>query len=264
MARKERIDILLVERGLAESRAAAQRFVMAGQVRVEGQVVIKSSKRVPSDVSLSVDLGPRFVSRGGEKLAAALEAFNIDVSQRVCADVGASTGGFTDCLIQMGATRVYAIDVGQGQLHWRLRNDPRVVVMERQNARYLEELEEHMSLVTIDVSFISLGLIFPPVTKWLKEDGQVIALVKPQFEAGREAVGRGGIVRDRDIHRQVLQDVIWAAKKHHLFPRGLMRSPLLGPKGNIEFLLWLLRVDPVQPIEKMIDMVLLGKPPKVF
>jgi len=256
MVRKERIDILLVERGFVESRAAAQRFVMAGQVRVDGQVVIKSSKRVPSDASLSVDLGPRFVSRGGEKLLAALNALNISVSQTVCADVGASTGGFTDCLIQKGATKVYAIDVGRGQLHWRLRNDPRVIVMEGQNARYLKQLEEEIDLATIDVSFISLGLIFPSVVNWLKEDGQIIALVKPQFEAGRDAVGKGGVVRDREIHRQVLQDVIGTAKNHHLFANGLIRSPLLGPKGNLEFLLWLLRKDPGQTITKMLDEVL--------
>ena len=212
MARVERIDILLVERGLADSRAVAQRWIMAGQVRVDGQVVIKSSKRVSSGAEISVDLGPRFVSRGGEKLSAALDAFDIDVNQMVCADVGASTGGFTDCLLQNGASKVYAIDVGQGQLHWRLRNDPRVVVMERQNARYLQRLDEKVNLVTIDVSFISLGLIFPSITRWLTPDGQVIALVKPQFEAGRESVGKGGVVRDRQVHRKVVEDVITTAR----------------------------------------------------
>jgi 23S rRNA (cytidine1920-2'-O)/16S rRNA (cytidine1409-2'-O)-methyltransferase len=255
MARVERIDILLVERGLADSRALAQRLVMAGQVRVEGQIVMKSSKRVPSNAEISVDLGPRFVSRGGDKLYAALEAFNIDVKQMVCADVGASTGGFTDCLLQNGAVRVYAIDVGQGQLHWRLRNDPRVVVMERQNARYLKRLDEKVNLVTIDVSFISLGLIFPSVTKWLTPDGQVIALIKPQFEAGRRSVGKGGVVRDRQIHRKVVEDVIMTAKKHHLFTGGLIRSPILGPKGNVEFLLWLLPLETDLSIKKLIDSV---------
>jgi 23S rRNA (cytidine1920-2'-O)/16S rRNA (cytidine1409-2'-O)-methyltransferase len=255
MNRVERIDILLVERGLAESRAVAQRLVMAGQVRVNGQVVIKSSKRVPSTAEISVDMGPRFVSRGGEKLSAALEAFDIDVNQMVCADVGASTGGFTDCLLQNGAVRVYAIDVGQGQLHWRLRNDPKVVVMERQNARYLTKLDEKVNLVTIDVSFISLGLIFPSITKWLAPDGQVIALVKPQFEAGRGSVGKGGVVRDQKVHRKVIEDVITIAKKHHLFPRGLIRSPILGPKGNVEFLLWLLPLESDLSITKMVDSV---------
>jgi 23S rRNA (cytidine1920-2'-O)/16S rRNA (cytidine1409-2'-O)-methyltransferase len=255
MARSERIDLLLVERKLADSRAAAQRLVMAGQVRVEGQVVIKSSKRVPFDAHISVDRGPRFVSRGGEKLSAALKSFTIDVNQMVCADIGASTGGFTDCLLQNGALRVYAIDVGQGQLHWRLRNDPRVVVMERQNARYLEELPEKVSVATIDVSFISLGLIFPSVVKWLASDGQVVALIKPQFEAGRESVGRGGVVRDPQVHRKVVEELIKIAEKHRLFPGGLIRSPILGPKGNVEFLLWLLPLDSGHSIEKIVNSV---------
>jgi 23S rRNA (cytidine1920-2'-O)/16S rRNA (cytidine1409-2'-O)-methyltransferase len=253
MAGNERIDILLVERGLADSRALAQRLVMAGQVRVEGQVVIKASRRVPSNAHISVDLGPRFVSRGGEKLSAALEAFDIDVDQLICADVGASTGGFTDCLLQNGAAKVYAIDVGQGQLHWRLRNDPRVVVMERQNARYLESLEELVNLVTIDVSFISLGLIFPSVKNWLGEDGQILALIKPQFEAGRDSVGKGGVVRDPEVHRKVIEDLILIAKKQHLFPGGLIRSPVLGPKGNVEFLIWLFPQETDLPVETLID-----------
>jgi len=255
MARNERIDTLLVERGLADSRALAQRLVMAGQVRVEGQVVIKASRRVPSNAHISVDLGPRFVSRGGEKLSAALEAFEIDVHELICADVGASTGGFTDCLLQNGAAKVYAIDVGQGQLHWRLRNDPRVVVMERKNARYLTGLEELVNLVTIDVSFISLGLIFPSIRKWLEANGEVIALIKPQFEAGRDLVGKGGVVRDPEVHRKVVEDLIHRAKEHHLFPRGLIRSPILGPKGNVEFLIWLLPQETDLPIELMVDSV---------
>jgi 23S rRNA (cytidine1920-2'-O)/16S rRNA (cytidine1409-2'-O)-methyltransferase len=255
MAKGERIDILLVERGLAESRSAAQRFIMAGQVRVYGQVVIKSSKRVEANAEISVDRSPRFVSRGGEKLSAALETFNIDVNKMVCADVGASTGGFTDCLLQNGAARVYAIDVGHGQLHWRLRNDPRVVVMERQNARYLEQLDEKVNLVAIDVSFISLGLIIPSVTKWLTSDGEVIALIKPQFEAGRHLVGKGGVVRDQQAHRRVIENVIAAAKERHLFPKGLIRSPILGPKGNVEFLIWLLPLKPNLSINEMIDSV---------
>jgi len=255
MARNERIDILLIERGLADSRALAQRLVMAGQVRVEGQVVIKASRRVPSNAHISVDLGPRFVSRGGEKLSAALEAFEIDVHELICADVGASTGGFTDCLLQNGAAKVYAIDVGQGQLHWRLRNDPRVVVMERKNARYLTGLEELVNLVTIDVSFISLGLIFPSIRKWLEANGEVIALIKPQFEAGRDLVGKGGVVRDPEVHRKVVEDLIHRAKEHHLFPRGLIRSPILGPKGNVEFLIWLLPQETDLPIELMVDSV---------
>lgn len=256
MARKERVDILLVELGLAESRSVAQRLIMAGVVRVDGQVVFKSSRKVPSGASISVDPGPKFVSRGGEKLSAALETFGINVNHLVCADVGASTGGFTDCLLQHGAAKVYAIDVGQGQLHWRLRNDPRVVVMERQNARYLEELDEKVGLVTIDVSFISLELIFRSIINWLLDDGQVIALVKPQFEAGREFVGRGGVVRDAEVHRQVLDKVIQSAEKHKLFASGLIRSPILGPKGNVEFLLQLLLKDPGISTQSLVDTVI--------
>jgi 23S rRNA (cytidine1920-2'-O)/16S rRNA (cytidine1409-2'-O)-methyltransferase len=250
------VDILLVECGLAESRSVAQRLIMAGAVRVDGQVVLKSSRKVPSDSSISVDPGPKFVSRGGEKLSTALETFGINVNQLICADVGASTGGFTDCLLQHGAARVYAIDVGQGQLHWRLRNDPRVVVMERQNARYLEELEEKVNLVTIDVSFISLELLFRSIVNWLLDDGQVIALVKPQFEAGREYVGIGGVVRDAEVHRQVLDKAIRSAEEHKLFASGLIRSPILGPKGNVEFLLWLLLEDPGISTQSLVDTVI--------
>jgi 23S rRNA (cytidine1920-2'-O)/16S rRNA (cytidine1409-2'-O)-methyltransferase len=173
----------------------------------------------------------------------------------VCADVGASTGGFTDCLLQNGAARVYAIDVGKGQLHWKLRNEPKVVILERQNARYLEKLDEFVDFVTIDVSFISLRMIFPSVIQWLEPSGQVVALVKPQFEAGRESVGRGGVVRDGEIHRTVLRDIILSAQDYQLFPGGLIRSPLLGPKGNVEFLLWLLRLDQGLSYETLIDSV---------
>ena len=259
MAKKERIDILLVEQGLAESRSMAQRLIMAGQVRVDGQVVSKASRRFQSSVSITVDLGPAYVSRGGEKLAAALEYFKIRVEDLVCADVGASTGGFTDCLLHAGASRVYAIDAGKNQLHWKLRNDPRVVVMERQNARHLNQLDEFVDLVTIDVSFISLGLIFPSVVQWLKPEGEVIALIKPQFEAGRNAVGRGGVVRDLETHNSVIKDVLSSAQENQLFPGGLIRSPLLGPKGNVEFLLWLLRCDEGHSQEELIASIF---PPK--
>ena len=229
---------------------------MAGQVRVDGQVISKASRQIQSDASITVDLGPPYVSRGGKKLAAALKTFEISVVNLVCADVGASTGGFTDCLLQNGAARVYAIDVGKGQLHWKLRNDPKVVVMERQNARYLDQLEQLVDFVTIDVSFISLGMIFPSITKWLDRKGQVLALVKPQFEAGRKLVGRGGVIRDSEIHKNVLVDVISAAQQHRLYPGGLIRSPLLGPKGNVEFLLWLLRQDEGLSQEGLIASVL--------
>jgi 23S rRNA (cytidine1920-2'-O)/16S rRNA (cytidine1409-2'-O)-methyltransferase len=183
---KLRIDQLLVERGLAESRTLAQRLVMAGQVRVNGELVHKSSETVTPDVILDVEGGPRYVSRAGEKLEASLDAFQISPEGRICADVGSSTGGFTDCLLQHGAQRVYAIDVGKGQLHWKLRQDDRVEVLEDTNARYLEVLPEAVSLVSVDVSFISALRILAPAAKWLRAEGDVIVLVKPQFEAGPE------------------------------------------------------------------------------
>ena len=248
-----RLDLLIVERGLAESRSLAQRLVMAGQVRVNGEIELKPSTNVPPDASLEIDRGARFVSRGGEKLQAALDAFPITIQQRVCADVGASTGGFTDCLLQNGARRVFAIDVGKGILHWKLRQDPRVVVMEGFNARYIERLPEPVSLATIDASFISLKLLLPVIRKWfhsqldlLESDflqtgnSGVVALVKPQFEAGRSEAARGqGVVRDPQIHRRVLWDVISFAAQIGFQIQGLIRSPILGPKGNVEFLAWL-------------------------
>ena len=248
---KVRLDVLLVERGLAESRAKAQAMIMAGQVRVSDQVALKPATAIPADSVITVDLGPRFVSRGGEKLDAALDAFAIDVTGWICADVGASTGGFTDCLLQRGAAKVYAIDVGKGILHWKLRNDPRVIVMEETNARYVESLPEPVSLVTVDASFISLRILLPVVKKWLvplsalvmdekKEEKSVLALIKPQFEAGKKDVARGdGVIRDPEIHRQVLQDVLGFAQQNGFQIRGLIKSPLLGPKGNAEFLVWL-------------------------
>jgi len=237
---KSRLDLLLVERGLAESRAKAQALIMAGQVRVNDQIALKPATAVQSDSALTVDTGPRFVSRGGEKLEGALEAFQMDVSGLVCADVGASTGGFTDCLLQRGAVKVYAIDVGKGVLHWKLRNDPRVVVMEQMNARFLEFLPEKIALATVDASFISLKLLLPVVKNWLAENAQLICLVKPQFEAGKKDVSRGdGVIRDPQVHRQVLLDVLGYATSDGFGLRGLVRSSLLGPKGNTEFLLWL-------------------------
>lgn len=244
---KVRVDVLLVERGLAESRAKAQRLLMAGQVRVNGQVILKPGRRVEAEVSIQVNQGAPYVSRGGEKLAPALQGFGLDPTEKVCADVGASTGGFTDCLLQHGAARVYAIDVGHGVLHWELRQDSRVVVMERSNARYVKNLPEPVTLVTIDASFISLKILLPVVRQWFSSDGgDVVALVKPQFEAGRIQVSRGkGVIRDPVVHRQVLSDVLNFAEKDGYGVRGLLRSPLRGPKGNIEFLTWL--VFPGQP-----------------
>jgi 23S rRNA (cytidine1920-2'-O)/16S rRNA (cytidine1409-2'-O)-methyltransferase len=237
---KVRVDVLLVEQGLAQSRAQAQRLVMAGQVRAGGQVVLKPSVLLAEGTQLTVEQPPRYVSRGGEKLAAALERFPIHVSDKVCADVGASTGGFTDCLLQHGAMKVFAIDVGQGILHWNLRQDPRVIVLENTNARYLEQLPEPIDIVTIDASFISLKLLLPVVKNWVSLDSEVVALVKPQFEAGRRQVAKGdGVIRDKEIHRQVLLDVFDFAQAVGFEILGAIKSPLLGPKGNVEFLAWL-------------------------
>ncbi len=235
-SRKERLDLLLVERGLADSRQQAQRLIMAGEVTVEGQVVDKPGARVAVAARLTVAGGLPYVSRGGCKLAAALDAFGLDVSGWIAADVGASTGGFTDCLLQRGAARVYAIDVGYGQLAWKLQQDPRVVVMDRTNARYLERLPEVVDLATVDVSFISLRLILPTVAGWLRPDGRIVALIKPQFEAGRRQVGKGGVVRDPAVHRAVLQEIVAWAQAQGLGLQGLLRSPITGPAGNIEFL----------------------------
>jgi 23S rRNA (cytidine1920-2'-O)/16S rRNA (cytidine1409-2'-O)-methyltransferase len=236
---KQRLDLLLVQRGLAESRARAQRLIMANEVSVDGHKVDKPGIRVRVDADIVVEQGLPYVSRGGLKLEAALEAFALAVDGLVAADVGASTGGFTDCLLQRGARRVYAVDVGYGQLAWKLRQDPRVVVMERTNARYLARLPEPIDFSSIDVSFISLKLILPRVRDWLQPDGSIVPLVKPQFEAGRSQVGRGGVVRDPAVHRQVLEELLGWVQAHGLFAWGLIRSPLQGPAGNAEFLAWL-------------------------
>jgi 23S rRNA (cytidine1920-2'-O)/16S rRNA (cytidine1409-2'-O)-methyltransferase len=237
---KTRLDVLITERGLVESRAQAQRLVMAGQVRISGQVELRPDARVMKDVEIAIDHGPRFVSRGGEKLEAAISAFDIDVQGAVCADVGASTGGFSDCLLQHGAMRVYAIDVGYGILHWKLRNDPRVVSMERTNARFVDRLPEPVSFISLDASFISQKLLLPVLRAWLPpEGGRVVTLIKPQFEAGKEAVNRGeGVIQDPQIHRQVVEDVLGFAEQTGFGVCGLIRSPLKGPKGNTEFLAW--------------------------
>jgi len=233
-----RIDQLMVNRGLVESRNQAQRLVMAGAVRAEGEMVHKPSAQVPIDAEIEIKKQPEFVSRGGEKLSAAINAFNVQPTGKICADVGASTGGFTDCLLQNGAIKVYAIDVGYGILHWKLRQDPRVIVMERTNVRFLHTLPESIDLVTIDASFISLVFILPVVKSWLDElNGQVIGLIKPQFEAGRkEAAIHAGVIKDRSVHVEVLHRTLEAASELGFFPRGLIPSPIRGPKGNIEFL----------------------------
>jgi 23S rRNA (cytidine1920-2'-O)/16S rRNA (cytidine1409-2'-O)-methyltransferase len=268
--KKERVDVLLVKRGLADSRSQAQRLVMAGQVRADGQVVPKPSTTLAAGVPLEVDAGPRFVSRGGEKLEAALLAFQLDISGKVCADVGASTGGFTDCLLKYGASKVYAIDVGQGVLHWKLRQNPRVVVMENTNARYLDSLPEDIDIATVDASFISLKILLPVMIRWFSPSpaqiaglespdsdagGNVVVLIKPQFEAGRREASRGeGVIRDPEIHRRVLNEVLQFAKELGFGVRNLIRSPVLGAKGNVEFLAHLIYpcADSLEP-DKIID-----------
>jgi 23S rRNA (cytidine1920-2'-O)/16S rRNA (cytidine1409-2'-O)-methyltransferase len=237
------LDILLVQRELAETRERAQALILAGEVEVNGRVVSKAGTNVATDAVIEVRAALPYVSRGGYKLAGALDAFAIDARDKTCADIGASTGGFTDVLLQRGAMRVYALDVGYGQLAWKIRNDPRVVVMERVNVRHLESLPERAELVTIDVSFISLEIILRRVVgadgrlPLLSSDGEIIALVKPQFEAGREQVGKGGIVRDARVHRQVLEKICAFAESVRLAVRGLIVSPILGTEGNREFLI---------------------------
>ena len=252
--RKERLDLLLVERELAESRQQAQRLIMAGQVTVDGGMVDKPGTRVPAGADVQVAGGLPYASRGGYKLAAALDAFHLEVEGLIAADVGASTGGFTDCLLQRGAARVYAIDVGYGQLAWKLQQDPRVVVMDRVNARYLERLPEAVDLATVDVSFISLRLILPVVLGWLRPGGQIVALIKPQFEAGREQVGKGGVVRDPAVHRSVLAEILHLAAERGLGLMGLIRSPITGPAGNVEFLAhWILDQTPAVEVVPAVD-----------
>jgi len=239
MASKLRIDVLLTDRGLAPSREKARSMLMAGEVLANGVVVTKPGALVPADADVTIKSKPRFVSRGGEKLDWALKVFTIDVHGRICADVGASTGGFTDCLLQHGAARVYAIDVGYGQLAYALRQDQRTVVMERTNARYLETLDVPVNLVTIDASFISLKLLLPSIRRWLSPQADVIALIKPQFEAGRQDVGKGGVVKDRAIHARVIEEILTFAVQESFSVKGLTTSPLKGPAGNVEFLAWL-------------------------
>ncbi|MCB9162451.1 MAG: TlyA family RNA methyltransferase [Caldilineaceae bacterium] len=247
---KKRLDLLLVERGLVESRELARRLIMAGEVLVDGHVSDKPGRAVPVDAEVEVRSLPRYVSRGGLKLEAALADFALDVTGLVAVDVGASTGGFTDCLLQHGAARVYAIDVGYGQLAWSLRTDPRVVVMERTNIRHVTALPDGSlaDLAVIDASFISLELVLPPTLDLLKPDGEVVALIKPQFEAGRDDVGKGGVVRDRKVHRRVITATAAFAQGLGLTVTGLTVSPAPGPAGNIEFLIRLTRA-PALPLD---------------
>ena len=243
MPAKRRLDVLLVQRGLAQSREKAQTAILAGDVLVNGEPVLRQAASVPEDASIELARPPRYVGRGGEKLEHALRAFALDVGGLVALDVGASTGGFTDCLLQHGASRVYAVDVGYGQLDYRLRQDERVVVMERTNVRDLAELPESPDLATIDVSFIGLEKVLPVVLRLLRPGGRIVALVKPQFQAARREVAKGGVVKDPLVHAAVLGRIVaWAADRGLRFG-GLTLSPLRGPAGNKEFfVLWTLPV----------------------
>jgi 23S rRNA (cytidine1920-2'-O)/16S rRNA (cytidine1409-2'-O)-methyltransferase len=236
-----RLDQVLVAQGLVPSRQRAQMMVRAGLVRVAGAVAERPDQMVDPSVSIGLDHAKAYVSRGGDKLAAGLEAFGIDPAGRVCLDVGASTGGFTDILLQRGAARVMAVDVGYGQLAWSLRQDPRVTVLERVNIRHLERLPIPANLAVIDVSFISLRLVLPRVRDLLSPPAEVVALVKPQFEVGKGAVGKGGIVRDPEQHRRVLSELRQFAQESGYEVAAEIPSPILGAKGNREFLLHLRR-----------------------
>lgn len=236
---KKRLDVLLHERGLSESRQRAQADIMGGWVYVDGQQVLKAGTAVSEEAVIEVrGQAIPYVSRGGLKLAKAMEVFGLDLTGMICADIGASTGGFSDCMLQHGAAKVYAVDTGYGKLAWKLRTDPRVVPLERTNARYLthEQIPEELDLASVDVSFISLRLILPALRGILTPEGQVVCLVKPQFEAGREKVGKKGVVRDPKVHLEVLEDFLRNAHEADFTVKDMTFSPIRGPEGNIEYL----------------------------
>ncbi|MCS6839499.1 MAG: TlyA family RNA methyltransferase [Roseiflexus sp.] len=265
MAKKVRLDQLLVQRGLAETRARAQALILAGEVRVNGVIRRKAGELVPDDAEIDLIGALPYVSRGGYKLAHALDTFALSPANLIAIDVGASTGGFTDVLLQRGAARVYAVDVGYGLLDWRLRRDPRVVVLERTNIRYLEALPPSegaesaapvlADCAVIDVSFISLKLVLPAVQRLIRPNAWIVALIKPQFEAGPTQVGKGGVVRDPAVHAAVLREVLTFSASIGLPPHGLTRSPITGPAGNIEFLAWLGGSGPMIDVERAIEEV---------
>lgn len=249
---KKRADIILFEKGLVDSREKAKRIIMEGSVFIGTQRIDKPGEKLDENVEIYIKDNPiKYVSRGGLKLEKAIELFNLDLNNKVSMDIGASTGGFTHCMLMNGANKVFAIDVGYGQLDWNLRNDPRVIVMERTNIRNvtLEDIGETIDFISIDVSFISLKLVLPVVKSLLRDKGEVIALVKPQFEAGREKVGKKGIVRDENTHIQVLEDIINFSKELGFGIKGLTYSPITGATGNIEFLMYLIN----NGNEKLVD-----------
>lgn len=239
---KQRLDTYLAENGLAETRSKAQSLIMAGEVYIDNQKAQKAGEQVSGDENIEVrSRGLRYVSRGGLKLEKAMECFPITLDNTICMDIGASTGGFTDCMLQNGAKRVYSIDVGYGQLAWKLRTDERVVNLERTNFRYItkEEIPETINFFSVDVSFISLKLILPPAYDLLSDSGSAVCLIKPQFEAGRENVGKKGVVRDKSVHKDVVRSVIEFTKEIGFNVGGLNYSPIKGPEGNIEYLMYI-------------------------
>ncbi len=251
MSNKTRLDVLLVERGLQESRQKAQATIMSGLVFADGRRVDKPGAAVSNDAEIEIRGNTlQYVSRGGLKLEKAMASFPITLARAVCGDIGASTGGFTDCMLQNGAVKVYAVDVGYGQLAWKLRSDERVVCLERTNARYLsrEQIPEELDFASVDVSFISLKLILPPLCALMKAGGHAAALIKPQFEAGREKVGKKGVVRDPAVHREVLEQFLEHARESGFAVLGLTYSPIRGPEGNIEYLGYLEK-GPWMPVE---------------
>jgi 23S rRNA (cytidine1920-2'-O)/16S rRNA (cytidine1409-2'-O)-methyltransferase len=258
-ARKVRADELVVQQGLADSRSKAKALIVAGDVRSGDRLIQKPAEMLDAGLPLQLRAKLPFVSRGGLKLDHALTEFGIDVTGVVAADLGASTGGFTDVLLQRGAARVYAVDVGYGQLDYRLRTDDRVVVMERVNARYLESLPEPVGFVCVDVSFISLEHMLPVAERLLANSGDLVTLVKPQFEAGKESVGRGGVVRDERTRKSVVTRVIKMAKSHNLSLLGLTRSPITGPAGNVEYLAWFQKGSLGQNTEVLIEKIFATK-----
>ena len=241
---KERLDVLLVNRGLAASREKAKAIIMSGSVYVDGQKEDKAGQTFPEEANIEVRGSTlKYVSRGGLKLEKAMECFDVSLSGKICMDVGSSTGGFTDCMLQNGAVKVYAVDVGHGQLDWKLRNDQRVICMEKTNIRYVkpEDIEDRIQFPSIDVSFISLTKVLGPVKELLTDDGEIVCLIKPQFEAGREKVGKHGVVRDASVHKEVIDMVMNYAVSINFEVLNLEFSPVKGPEGNIEYLLHLLK-----------------------
>ncbi len=254
---KERIDVLLVEKGFFESREKAKASIMAGVVYANEQKVDKAGEEVSVDAKIEVreNICP-YVSRGGLKLEKAIKFFGVYLKDKTCMDIGASTGGFTDCMLQNGAKKVFSVDVGYGQFAWKLRQDPRVVCMERTNIRYVtdEQIGEKLDFASIDVSFISLTKVLPVAFNLLKDDGEVVALIKPQFEAGREQVGKKGVVRDSNVHKEVIEKIIEFSKSIGFCVKNLSFSPIKGPEGNIEFLLYLGKSgDTIVDVDKVVE-----------